>query len=151
MTREEIKVLVGRFYEDVINKRELAVADEIFALNWVGYDPTSPNPLSGPEGVKREMTMYLSAFPDLRFTVEDLIAAGDKAVVRVTVRGTHKGELMGILPTFKECVVTGIDIHRLYGDRIVETWSNWDALGLLQQLGVVSLPGEGEIGSAKAA
>ena len=86
--------------------------------------------------------MYLTAFPDLHFTVEDLIAEGDKVVARLTVRGTQQGAFMGIPPTGKHVTVTGIDINRLAGGKSVEHWLNMDTLGLLQQLGVIPAPGQ---------
>ena len=81
--------------------------------------------------------MYRSAFPDVHFTIEDLFAAGDKVVSRWTARGTHKGELMGIPATGKQVEVTGMDIDQVSGGKIVGSWNSWDALGLMQQLGVV--------------
>ena len=86
--------------------------------------------------------MYLSAFPDLHITVEDMIAEGDKIVARLTMRGTHQGAFLGIPPTGKQVTGTAIDINRITGGKSVEHWNNSDTLGLLQQLGVVPLPGQ---------
>jgi len=86
--------------------------------------------------------MYLTAFPDLHFTVEDFIAEGDKVVARLTVRGTQQGIFMGIPPTGKHATVTAIDINRMAGGKSVEHWLNMDTLGLLQQLGVIPAPGQ---------
>ena len=83
------------------------------------------------------MSLYLTAFPDARFTVEDELAEGDRVVSRSTLRGTHQGEFMGIPPTGKPVTVTGMSI-----DRIVEGWLNFDGLGMLQQLGVIPAPGQ---------
>jgi steroid delta-isomerase-like uncharacterized protein len=79
----------------------------------------------------------VSAFPDLKLMVEDQIAEGDKVVTRWSATGTHQGELLGIPPTGKQTTATGITIDRIQGGKIVETWTHWDNLGLLQQLGVV--------------
>lgn len=81
--------------------------------------------------------MYRSAYPDTHFTVEDQIAEGDKVVTRWTGRGTHQGELMGVAPTGNEVTVRGIEIDRIVGGRIEETWVNYDTSGMMQQLGVV--------------
>jgi predicted ester cyclase len=82
--------------------------------------------------------MYYAAFPDLRFTVEDQVAEGDKVVTRWSSEGTHKGELMGIAPTGKHAAgVTGISIDRYLDGKFVEGWANWDTLGLMQKLGVI--------------
>ncbi len=85
--------------------------------------------------------MYRNAFPDMQFTIEDVIAEGDEVVVRWTFRGTHQGELMGTPPINNQVTVTGMSIERVSGDKIVETWDNYDALGLMQQLGVIPEPG----------
>ena len=86
--------------------------------------------------------MYRSAFPDMQLTIEDQIAEGDKVVTRWTARGTHQGELMGIPPTGKQATVTGITVGRVANGKFVESWSNFDALGMMQQLGVVPVPGQ---------
>ena len=86
--------------------------------------------------------MYLAAFPNLHFTFEDLIAEGDKVVVRETMSGTQQGELMGIPPTGKQFSVTGIEIYRFEGGKIVEHWLESDMLGLLQQLGALPSPAQ---------
>lgn len=97
---------------------------------------------AGREGFKQFVLMYRSAFPDMHITIEDQIAEGDKVVSRWTARGTHQGELMGIPPTGKQATVTGINIERFANGKFVEEWSNFDALGLLQQLGVVTTLGQ---------
>jgi predicted ester cyclase len=84
--------------------------------------------------------MYQMAFPDVRMTVEDGFAEGDKVVVRWTGRGAHTGELMGIPPTGKQVTVTGIDVYRVAGGKLVERWGEFDQMGMMQQLGVVPLP-----------
>ena len=137
MLTEEYKALVREVIQELFNKGNLAVADQAYAREYVGHDPASPEPLRGPEGVKQDISKYRSAFPDLHFTVEDLIAEGDRVVSRFRITGTHRGELMGIPPTGKRAVVTGISILRFAGGKIAEEWSNWDALGLMQQLGAV--------------
>ena len=77
-------------------------------------------------------------------TVEDLIAEGDKVVTRWRARGTHQGELMGIPPSGNPVEVTGITIHRIEGGKVVETWANYDALGMMQQVGAVPEPGQAQ-------
>ena len=81
--------------------------------------------------------MYRSVFPDLRFSIEDMIVSGDQVVVCHTARGTHRGELMKAPPTGREVVVIGISILRIQGGKIVELRIIWDKLGMLQQLGIV--------------
>ena len=91
----------------------------------------------GPEGVKRLAAMVHAAFPDLNFTIEDLIAEGDKVVYRYTIRGIHQNDFMGIPATGKAVKVTGIHIYRIGDGKLQEEWENWDMLGLLRQLGVI--------------
>jgi predicted ester cyclase len=139
MPTEENKTLVRRVYDEVFNKKNLAVFDEFIDPN--GVDHSLPPGLSGIEGTKRFVGMYLAAFPDLHMTFEDLIAEGDEVVLRWTCHGTHQGELMGIPPTGRRVTVTGIEINRFAGGKSVEHWLNNDSLGLLQQLGIIPTMG----------
>ena len=142
MSAEDNKAIARRSFDEIWNKGNLAVVDEVTAANYVAHDPTSPD-LKGPEGLKQFVNLYRAAFPDIRLTVEDQIAEGDQVVSRWTARGTHKGELQGIPPTGKQGTVTGITITRYAGGKAVEAWTNWDTLGLMQQLGVVPMPEQG--------
>ena len=140
---EENKALVRRLFEDLWNQGKLDVADEIFATDYIFHDPVAGE-VRGPEGFKQFVSMYRIAFPALQFRIEAQIAESDKVVTRWTSTGTHKGELMGIPPTGVQATSTGIAIGRIAGGKIVEVWSNWDTLGLLQQLGAVPPIGEGD-------
>ena len=137
---EENKALIQRFVEEASNKGNLDVADEVYSPNFVYHEPTGPVE-RGPEHVKNFVNMYLSAFPDGRTTIENLVAEGYRVAYRWTYRGTHQGELMDIPPTGREVTITGITIDRISGAKIEEEWNNFDQLGLLQQLGVVPTPG----------
>ena len=135
MLGEGNKGLARRFMDEVWNKGNLAFIDQVTAPNFVSHDPVSPeNTGGGVEGVRRFAEMYRSAFPDIQMTVEDVIAEGDKVVTRWTVRATHQGELMGIPPSGNPVAVTGISIDRIEGGKFVETWSNYDALGMMRNL-----------------
>jgi len=126
-----------RVIEELFGAGKYELADELIAPGAQGHDAAQPAPVIGPEGVKESARGYRSAFPDLALTVEQTVAEGDYVATRWTSRGTHKGELFGIAPTGKEAVVTGISIDRWQDGKIVESWTNWDTLGLLQQLGAV--------------
>jgi steroid delta-isomerase-like uncharacterized protein len=139
---EENKALIQRFVEEAFNKGNLDVADEVYASTFISHDTTAPEGQGSPEGVKQFVSTYLSAFPDGHTTVEDSIAEGDKVAYRWTFRGTHQGELMGISPTGEQVEITGITINRLSGGKIEEQWNLFDQLGMLQQLGVASAPGQ---------
>lgn len=112
------------------------VIDELVAPNYVGHDPAQPG-TQGPQGIKEFITAYLTGFPDGRITIDEQLAEGDLVATRWTGRGTHQGELMGIPPTGKQVTVSGITISHVKNGKVVEEWSNWDTLGMLQQLGVV--------------
>ncbi len=140
MSLEENKAIERRFIEEVVNKGELAVIDELCAANFVDHS-APPGVAPDREGYKQFFAMTHSAFPDFHSTLEDMFAEGDKVVQRFTARGTHKGEFMGIPPSGKQVTITGIAIHRITGGKIVEDWVNMDMLGMMQQLGVVPPPG----------
>lgn len=134
---EENKAVARRFFE-AWDEGELDAFDEIMAPDAANHDPQDPFPSeTGPEGAKKTAAAYREAFPDLAFTVEHQVAEGDFVVTRWTARGTHEGDLMGIPGTGKESTVTGISIDRFEGGRIVEGWTNWDTLGMMQALGLV--------------
>jgi steroid delta-isomerase-like uncharacterized protein len=143
---EQNKTIVRRLFEELWNKGNLPVADELIAPTYTHHDASTPDAGRGPESEKKRVTLYRAAFPNLQLTIEDLIAEGETIVARWSCRGTHKGELNGIAPTGKQFVISGASIMRLAGGKLTEGWINWDAMGLMQQLG--ALP---ELGRAKAA
>jgi len=132
---EDNKAIARRTFEEIWNQGNLGVADEIYDASSVSHGTGVELP-PGPEGFKQYVSIYLSAFPDVHFTIEDQIAEGDRVVTRWIARGTHNGELMGIPATGKQVVVTGISINEFVGGKLVESWNNWDGLGMMQQLGV---------------
>lgn len=135
MSTEENKATVRQIIEEAYSKGNLAVGDELLTANVVLH--TTSADIEGPEGWKQFVTAWRTPFPDLRIAVEDTIAEGDKVVARWTARGTHKGHLRSIAPTGKQVTVTGVAIYRFAGGKIEEMWALNDALGLMQQLGVV--------------
>jgi steroid delta-isomerase-like uncharacterized protein len=142
---EQNKTNVRRLFEEVWNKGNVAAADELFAPTYTHHDSSTPDLGRGPEGEKKRVTLYRNAFPDIRFTVEDMLAEGETVVARWSCRGTHKGELNGIAPTGKQFNITGVSIARFTNGKMFEGYVNWDALALMQQLGGVQ-----ELGKAKA-
>src|SRR5206468_4886665 len=116
------------------------MVDQLFTTDFVSHGPV--NQARGLPAFKGVVTKYRSAFPDNRVTIDDVFSSGDKVVVRWRYSGTHKGQLEGIAPTGRTVSGSGITINLLAGDRIREAYVNWDALGLMQQLGVVTLPGK---------
>ena len=140
MSTEDNKAISRRVFEEVWNKGNVADFIEHSDENTVFYPPAGPS-LQGTEAFKQWVLLYRNAFPDLHFTIEDQIAEGDKVVTRWTARGTHKCKLMGISPTGKQVTVTGINFSHIVGGLYVEFWTNFDALGMMQQLGVIPAPG----------
>jgi steroid delta-isomerase-like uncharacterized protein len=138
---EENKALARRSWEIVtegsLDTLEDALA-EVYAGDVVMHEPDED--IVGIEGLKQFVSMIRAGFPDLRVTLEDAIAEGEKVVSRWTAQGTHQGELMGIAPTGNRVTITGITIHRIEDGKIVEEWENWDALGMMQQLGAIPSP-----------
>lgn len=137
---EENKAISRRCLEDLFNPGNLEVADEIIAPDHTNHDPTVPDFPPGPEGLKRVADLYCGAFPDARFTVEDQIDGEDKVVTRWSIHGTHRGGFLGFYPTGSRVKITGITIDRISGGQIVESWSNYDALGIMEQIGAVHPP-----------
>lgn len=143
MSVEENKAIGRRAFEEIWNQGNLAAIDELYDANQVSHGLGMDVP-PGTAGLKQFVSIYRTAYPDTHFTIEDQVAEGDKVVTRWSATGTHLGQLMDIAPTGKRVTVTGIAINRIVGGKIVETWNNFDALGQLQQLGVVPAPGQGE-------
>jgi steroid delta-isomerase-like uncharacterized protein len=142
MSVEQNETIVRRWIKDVFEKGNVAQANEIFAANCTYHDPSAPSGgwPRGPEGARALIATYRGAFPDIQFTLEDQLTNGDKVVTRFTARGTNTGEMMGMPPSGKKAVVTGIEIDRISNGKIVELWVNYDALGLMQQVGAVPVP-----------
>jgi steroid delta-isomerase-like uncharacterized protein len=136
---EQNKVAARRMF-DVLNSHDLAPMDELLTDDVV-YHELPPGLPSGRAGYKAFSQMFLDAFPDLQLTIEDQIAEGDRVVSRVTGRGTHRGELLGIAPTGRRIEASGITIMRFEGGRVAEEWEQLDMLGMMQQLGVMPTPG----------
>jgi len=141
MSAEENKALARQFIEEGFSKGNLAVADAIIAPNFANHDPGTPPLPAGPEGYKQLVTAYRTAYSDLQLSVDDLFAEGDKVAVRWSARGTHTGQLGDIPPTGKQMMITGISVLTIAGGKVAEQYTNWDTLGMLQQLGVIPAPG----------
>ena len=133
MPAEENKSTFRRYIEEVGNQGNLELADEIFD-RYVSHQPDGTTLQRGPEDVKRFQAAQHGAFPDMRVTIEDQIAEGDKVVTRVTVRGTHQGAFRGMAPTGNEVEIHGIAIFRFSPEgKVVETWESFDELGVMRQ------------------
>ncbi len=143
------KAVVRRLYEEVWNKRKLDVIKEIISPSHALHAPNISGSSIGPEAYKRNVLVFLAGYPDLHWTIEDTIAEKDKVVACWTISGTHKGDFMGIAATNKKVSVDGITIHHLAGGKIMDSHSNWDALGMMQQLGAVPAVGKTNYATAR--
>lgn len=143
MPAEENKATARRFYEELFGQENLGVVDEIVDPDFVLHDTSIPGGgVRGREGLKEFTVMYRSVFPDLEMDVRDQVAEGEKVGTRFVARGTHSGELMGIGPTGNRVEIGAFTLHRFSDGRIAEDWANYDALGMMRQLGVVPSPGQ---------
>ena len=137
MSAEENKALARRVLEEMFNKGNLDVADDLLAPDYVDHDPAMPEDIHGPEGFKEYVGAYRSAFYDLHPEIEEQIAEGDLVATRWTGTGTHDGELAGIPPTGKRVTLPGMEIVRISGGKLVEGWEGYDSMNLMRQLGVM--------------
>ena len=136
MSAEENKALLRRLVDEGLHKKNLGIMDELISPNFVNHSAPAGIPPTR-DGYRQYVEMLLASFPDIYLDIEDLIAEGDKVVVRYTVRGTHQGSFMGLPPSGKQFSFTGIGIQRIVDGKFVERWEQADTLGLLQQLGVI--------------
>lgn len=136
--REENKAIARRFLDELWNRSNFGLVDQLLASDYDGHSSTV---IRGPEGAMEFVPRLRNAFPDFQFSILDQIAEGDKVATRWIIRGTHKGEFQGMPPSGKQIEMTGITIFRIANGKLIEGWTNEDVLGMLQQLGAVPAPG----------
>jgi len=139
MSTEENKALVRRAIED-LNQGNFGEADEYFTPNFVYHDAANPHVHSREE--YKQFLTNMQASLSGQYTIEDLIAEGDKVVARYTARAIHREQWRGIPPTGKHVVITGTNTYRFAEGKVAEMWQNADTLSLLQQLGVIPVSGQ---------
>jgi steroid delta-isomerase-like uncharacterized protein len=140
MSSEDNKALVRRFFEEVLNEKRVDRADELVAPDYLDHAAV-PGQAPGLEGAKQRWAMYFAAIPDLHTTIDDMVAEGDRVVVRYTGEGTRAVGAAGHPAHRKRFRASGICIYRLAEGKIAENWEQDDLLGLMQQLGVIPAPG----------
>lgn len=131
------KLIARRIVEEVWNNQNYAAVDEHVARDFVGH---SLEEIRGPEGYKRFFAGLHQAFPDMHFSIEDVLAEEDKVAMIWTAEGTHRGEFLGVPSTGKRVTTSGITMGRIANGKVIEGWTAADMLGLLQQLGAVPAP-----------
>lgn len=141
MSSDENKALVRHYLDQVWTKGNLEIIDKVIAQEYVQHARGVP---PGREGVHRFFAMIRSAFPDAHYSVDDLIAEGDKVVWCWTIRATHTGPFQGLSPTNRAVMITGMSIVKIRDGKFVEGWGEQDNLGMMQQLGAIPEPGQPE-------
>ena len=139
MSTEEQKTAIRRWIE-AWNTKDMDAAVELLAPDYVRHDANLPE-VVGPQAQREFLAGVFGAFPDLDLKPDQLIAEDNLVTVRHVVRGTHRGEFLGVPATGRVVTFQAVDIFRLTGNKIVEQWVIIDALGLLQQLGAIPSPG----------
>ena len=138
MSTEDNKALIRRIFQEFWDQKNLAVADELVETNHTNHSPGShPELPSDLEGFKEIARAYFTAFPDLRVTIVEQVAEGNTVVTHWTAQGTNTGSLFGMPATNKAAIFTGITIDRIAGGKLVESWTQFDHLGMYQQLGLL--------------
>ena len=136
MTSEANKLTMQKFVE-FINTASEALADELISTNAIFHVPGNPEPMRGPAGYLAIIGMMREGFPDIQWTLEDMVAESDKVAARFIMRGTHQGTFFGVPPTGKKITVQAMNFYRLSNGQFVEERGQPDMLGLLQQIGAV--------------
>ena len=138
---DDPKQVINRFVEELWNERRLEVADAIFANDCVTHQLRSGVPAEavprGPQAIKEHVAGWIASFPDLRFSVEQILSEGDRVVMQLLMEGTHQGAWLGIPASGKRMQVRMFTVHRFVQGKIVEDWVLVESLGVFQQLGVL--------------
>ena len=147
MSEEDNKAVIRRWIE-AFNERDLQGEADVLAPGFVAHVPDAPAPLDleGLEAWRQFTAPFVEAFPDLRLTIQDIAAEGNTVAARVAFRGTHRGEFQGLPPTGKEVAFSSIEIDRVVDGKVEEHWVEINLLGLVQQLGVATIPGPQQLG-----
>jgi steroid delta-isomerase-like uncharacterized protein len=130
--------LTRRIFNEVWNQKKLGLIDELVSPDYIHHDSGTATVQTDIEGYKQFVRLFQNAFPDIRFTIQDEISEGDKVVIRWTVTGTHRGDLPDLPASDRAISLSGISIARLRNGKGIESWNNWDGLGMMKQLGAIS-------------
>ena len=140
---EANRSIARRVLVEIWGGGRLELIDELYAPDYVDHAPRGPEAetVRGPQGLKEAVALFRAAFPDLSYSVEETIAERDLTMARFSARGTHRGQFLGAAPTGRVVTYEGIDVNRIVEGTIVESWVHYDALGLLEQVGLVESAG----------
>ena len=140
MSTDQNKTIARRIVDESWTKHNPGILDGLVSNDAILHDPQTPTVVKGPQGAKSTLATYLRAFPDLKISIEREIADGDYVVQHLRASGTNTGEFNGMPATGKHTSVTGVMTSKIKDGKVIEAWSLFDNLGLLQQLGVVPAP-----------
>ena len=132
---EENKAVARRFYEEVFNQHRVDAIDQVCTPDFIDHSPM-PGQAAGSQGLQDVFAMFIGAFPDMHVTIEEMIAERDLVVSRITVTGTHSGEIMGAPATGKRVTFHGMDMIRVRDGKASEVWHEGDDMMVLMELGV---------------
>jgi predicted ester cyclase len=141
MSQEQMKEAFRRVVDEAYSQGDLKVLDEVFAPGFVEHQAGIAPP--NVDGVKGSIAFLRAAFPDLRLSLEEIVASGDKTWARITARGSHQGPFMGVPPTGKPFAITVLDVCRFENGKVVEHWGVADQLALMAQIGALPRPPQG--------
>lgn len=153
MKSTDNRQIAQRFMEECWNKGNFNMVSELLSASCRYHDPVFPHLTSGADNIQRHIENCRRGFPDMKITIEDTIAEGKEVVHHWTVTGTHKGQFLGLAPTNKKAVISGTSIFRIQDSKIVEQWSDWNLMSLMEQLGVaasINAPSSAPAGAHKA-
>ncbi|HEY7307058.1 MAG TPA: ester cyclase [Bryobacteraceae bacterium] len=139
---DENKTIARKLLEDAWNGGQLEALDTLVSGNCRFHDPVFPSMAPGVDGLRRHIRMCRNAFPDLKYTIDDMIAERNEVVVHWTMRGTQRQSFLGMAPSNRTASISGTTINRIDDRKIVEQWSDWNLLSLLEQLGLATAPKE---------
>ena len=143
MAAQDPQEIVRRYFEEIWDRGDLDIVDQLFSPDFVRHGPAlEGGDVRGPEGLKQLVRLYRGSFPDLKVPIDEQITEGNVVVTRWTAHGTHQGELLGTAPTGRRATVPGMLMDRIAGGRIAEEWASYDALRMLQELGAIPAPGQ---------
>jgi steroid delta-isomerase-like uncharacterized protein len=143
MSAEENKEKMRRVMEEAFGEGRSELVDDLLDPDFVCHDPNSETgEIRGAQTIKGEIDYFQNAFSDFHWTVEDQLAEGDMVTTRYTLGGTHDGEFFGVPASGKRVEISGINIDRFEGGKLVEEWASYDLLGGMRQIGAVPEPGQ---------
>jgi steroid delta-isomerase-like uncharacterized protein len=138
--KERNKATIRQMYEELFNQEKLSLADDLFAADYIDQEAPPGIPNRGPESMKQLVTMFHTAFPDVSFQVEELIAENETVAARVTWTGTHRGSFLGIAPTGRTVHQKQMHVMYFRNGQLIEHLALRDDLSLMQQLSVIAVP-----------